>query len=317
MSYFSPPKPKVFIQREEVVDSLKYAFHKAQEFVDEDKLEHLKKLIEKMLSNGEEDMVWKILTNLSTDQNSKFEEFSNSILDELTRPITKEIKGMEKKITTFVTVMLKLFSRLNNNTWEGTASELLELLMAIPLFAVSTTLPRSPNKLSERLREAIPALLEKGICVEWTKSGDRYIHLSMPGTVKAEQECRDCKLFKDEVARLKEEILKLKIEMAAEKDRMYNSGYANGAANAPGGKNELFYTRSELSKALIRIDELQRANQLVTERLSEREARLGEISKISADTRKFVKIGPSTLRLRLGPAPMSAETKAGADNYLF
>ena len=64
--------------------------------------------------------------------------------------------------------------------WSGTGSDLLRLMTMLSQDLASLkNWPRQPNVLSGRLRRVNASLREKGIEIEWTKSGDRKIHIHL------------------------------------------------------------------------------------------------------------------------------------------
>jgi hypothetical protein len=64
--------------------------------------------------------------------------------------------------------------------WSGKASDLLEALKSQVGDQVTRlkTWPKQPNLLSNKLRRCATSLREKGISIEWTKSGDRIITIT-------------------------------------------------------------------------------------------------------------------------------------------
>jgi len=73
--------------------------------------------------------------------------------------------------------VMRLMENHINHEWYGTASELLTILNGNTDLIFGRSWPKQPNILSGRLRRAATFLREKGIEVEWIKSGDRKIHI--------------------------------------------------------------------------------------------------------------------------------------------
>ena len=74
-----------------------------------------------------------------------------------------------------------MLGRLKNGyKWSGKASDLLEVLKTQVGEQVVRlkTWPKQPNFLSNKLRRCATFLREKGILIEWTKSGDRIITIT-------------------------------------------------------------------------------------------------------------------------------------------
>jgi hypothetical protein len=66
------------------------------------------------------------------------------------------------------------------NGWSGKASDLMEVLKSQVGEQVARlkNWPKQPNFLSNKLRRCATPLREKGISIEWTKSGDRIITIT-------------------------------------------------------------------------------------------------------------------------------------------
>ena len=86
------------------------------------------------------------------------------------------------------TAVIRFIQKQPAYEWSGTGSDLLRLMtMLYQDLASLKSWPRQPNVLSGRLRRVAASLREKGIEIEWTKSGDRRIHIhlnenAVPGT---------------------------------------------------------------------------------------------------------------------------------------
>lgn len=73
--------------------------------------------------------------------------------------------------------VIRLIKLHTDHEWHGTASDLLVTLGVNQDLIDMKSWPRKPNVLSGRLKRAAPSLREIGIEVDWTKSGDRFIHI--------------------------------------------------------------------------------------------------------------------------------------------
>ncbi len=78
--------------------------------------------------------------------------------------------------------IIRLIQRHKGHQWSGSATELHRMLSTLNQdFSNQRAWPRQPNVLSGRLRRAAAGLRELGIEIEWTKSGNRTIHISRNG----------------------------------------------------------------------------------------------------------------------------------------
>ncbi len=74
--------------------------------------------------------------------------------------------------------VIRMIQQHREHEWSGTASDLLKILGLInPDLLTLKAWPKQPNVLSGRLKRAATSLREMGIEIEWTKSGDRKIHI--------------------------------------------------------------------------------------------------------------------------------------------
>jgi hypothetical protein len=74
--------------------------------------------------------------------------------------------------------IVRLIQSHRDHEWSGTATELLRQTESLnPELSSLKIWPKQANVFSGRLRRAAAALREKGIEIEWTKSGDRVIHI--------------------------------------------------------------------------------------------------------------------------------------------
>ena len=76
--------------------------------------------------------------------------------------------------------VIKMIEKENGYKWSGKASDLLEILKSQAGEQVTRlkNWPKQPNFLSNNLRRCATPLREKGISIEWTKSGDRIITIT-------------------------------------------------------------------------------------------------------------------------------------------
>jgi len=76
--------------------------------------------------------------------------------------------------------VIDMIEKENGYKWSGKASDLLEVLKSQVGEQVARlkTWPKQPNFLSNKLRRCATSLREKGISIEWTKSGDRIITIT-------------------------------------------------------------------------------------------------------------------------------------------
>jgi len=76
--------------------------------------------------------------------------------------------------------VINMIEKENGYKWSGKASDLLEILKSQVGEQVARlkTWPKQPNLLSNKLRRCATSLREKGISIEWTKSGDRIITIT-------------------------------------------------------------------------------------------------------------------------------------------
>jgi hypothetical protein len=76
--------------------------------------------------------------------------------------------------------VIDMIEKENGYKWSGKASDLLEVLKSQVGEQVARlkTWPKQPNLLSNKLRRCATSLREKGISIEWTKSGDRIITIT-------------------------------------------------------------------------------------------------------------------------------------------
>lgn len=76
--------------------------------------------------------------------------------------------------------VIDMIEKENGYRWSGKASDLLEVLKTQVGEQVVRlkTWPKQPNFLSNKLRRCATFLREKGILIEWTKSGDRIITIT-------------------------------------------------------------------------------------------------------------------------------------------
>lgn len=76
------------------------------------------------------------------------------------------------------TAVIRLIEGQPAHEWRGTGSDLMRLMTRLNQDLASLKgWPRQPNVLSGKLGRAATSLREKGIEIEWTKSGDRKIHI--------------------------------------------------------------------------------------------------------------------------------------------
>jgi len=76
--------------------------------------------------------------------------------------------------------VIDMIEKENGYKWSGKASDLLEALKSQVGDQVTRlkSWPKQPNFLSNKLRRCATSLREKGISIEWTKSGDRIITIT-------------------------------------------------------------------------------------------------------------------------------------------
>lgn len=89
--------------------------------------------------------------------------------------------------------VIRLIHRHRAHEYHGTASDLMILLNLNQDLASLKNWPKTPNKLSGRLKRAAASLREIGLNVEWTKSGDRMIHIVPTPAFKLDTEAPEHK----------------------------------------------------------------------------------------------------------------------------
>lgn len=114
--------------------------------------------------------------------------------------------------------VIDMIEKENGYKWSGKASDLLEILKSKVGEQVTRlkSWPKQPNFLSNNLRRCATSLREKGISIEWIKSGDRIITIAKTVQTAQTEDNEKRHVKNQEITKMKE---------MGDQDDLYEEGY--------------------------------------------------------------------------------------------